>query len=94
MSLGSGEGFWEIFADSRCGETWPGLEETSIDGFDPSGGDGAECSGMEEFNEIGKFGGLVCVVTFELEGQGRIRRDCGIGEWNAPEASVNVSLSG
>jgi hypothetical protein len=35
MALGSGKGLGKMLSDEVAGETWPGGEETGVDGFGP-----------------------------------------------------------
>ena len=41
MAFGAGEGLGKMLANEVASESWPGGVETGVDGFDPSGGDGA-----------------------------------------------------
>ena len=52
-----------MFAYGCCGETWPRLEEATLDGLDPGGFCWAKGSGVEEVDEIRDALGLICAVA-------------------------------
>jgi hypothetical protein len=52
MSLGCGEGFWEVAADRFCGEAGPRDELIFSDGVDERGRHWAEGAGMQELHQL------------------------------------------
>ena len=72
----------------------PGQDEkSSLDGFDPSGGDWADCRGTEELNEVRTFTHLTDIVALHCNGRWWNDGIDGVGEGSASESGAKVLLT-
>jgi hypothetical protein len=82
-----GQVIWELFLNQVGGESWPGGEETSVDGFHPGGWDRIACCLVQTFDDgafVSQFADVVgCVVE----------RGCSLFERNLPKTGEPVALS-
>ena len=56
VSHGGGFGVGPKALDLFCGESWPGIKKTRIDGGDPSGEHGGEKGSVIKGNAVAKVG--------------------------------------